>query len=367
MTGGPTHRARARALTAGTVAGALALAAALAGDAYASRRVRSDPEALRLLRAAADAARRVPFDGRQFLTTRNRSGSTTSTLRVAHRPGDGTYFDPGPQAPALRTRGTSAEVRSLPSYRPDDPTAFTAAALSLLAGNYALRRGDASTVCGRRARIVEARRPDGTAAGRFWIDDDTGLMLRRELMDAHGRPVSSSGFSEVRVSRPADGRDAVAFSGSAPSRPAAAPWSDRLEAAELAELRERGWRFPDTLPGSLALRDARRPSPDDGSIHLSYTDGLAAVSVFVQRGGLDEGRLAGWRRSTVAGRTVYRRDSLQHWLVWSGNGQVYTVMTDGPADRVESVVKGLPGGGSGFWGRLGRGFRRLGSWVNPFA
>lgn len=54
---------RRGAFLAGGLAAALALVGSLAGDPGAVRRVRSDPGAVALLRAAADAARRVPYEG----------------------------------------------------------------------------------------------------------------------------------------------------------------------------------------------------------------------------------------------------------------------------------------------------------------
>ncbi|TDC58259.1 hypothetical protein E1281_01785, partial [Actinomadura sp. KC345] len=87
-----TGRGRVRSVLACGLAGALALAAALAADPAAARRVRSDPAAVALLRAAADAASRVPYQGRRFLTTSGRSRAATSRVIVAHAPGDGIRY-----------------------------------------------------------------------------------------------------------------------------------------------------------------------------------------------------------------------------------------------------------------------------------
>mgnify|MGYP001157633628 CR=1 FL=1 len=435
------------------LAGAVALAAALGGDLREQRRARSDPEAVRLLRAAADAALRVRYEGTQFLTTWNASGKATHRVKVEHTPGDGTYYTPDRSAPAPSSdparssgpRGTVPPPRSPDrsgaaatpgpteppadatrsgtqrAYQPDSlpvwggTVGFTADILGLLIRNYEVVRGPEAVVCGRRARVVEARRTDRTVAGRFWIDAATGLMLHRELVDTRGRPVAAAGFSELRVSpagtrgddRPDDprggddepdggGRGGVrplAVAGAKarmptvrPTAPATAalPWADRLEGAELAALREQGWPVPGALPGRLTLYDARRPapgspggeqagtagvtSPKNGAgdvVHLSYSDGLAAVSVFVQRGTLDEKAFRGWRRTTARGRTVFRRDSLQHWAVWERDGYVFTVLTDAPADTADLVVAALPHGGDAVQARLGRGFRRLMSWLDP--
>ncbi|GLW62278.1 hypothetical protein Arub01_05220 [Actinomadura rubrobrunea] len=380
--GGPGRGARrygrsrcATALACG-VAGALALACALAGDAVAARRAGSDPEAVRLLRDAADAARRVPYEGVQVVTTWNRGGAVTARVKVVHTPGDGTYVTPENDAHVDAAHGGRA------SYQPDAaahggaPTGFTAETLALLTRNFALLRVADASVCGRAARVVEARRRDGTPAGRFWIDAETGLLLHRELIDGAGRTVAATGFDQVRVAPP--GRPPErGMSGDAPSLrraapgPAASPvspWEDRLEPAELAELRDRGWPLPRSLPG-LSLSDARRSAaarPADGVVHLTFSDGLESVSVFVQRGSLDERRFAAWRRTVARGDTVFRREALRRWAVWARDGYVYTVVADGHPATAERAVAALPHGGRDFWGRLGRGLRRLASWVNPF-
>ncbi|GAA3943366.1 hypothetical protein GCM10023085_26490 [Actinomadura viridis] len=392
---GRSERRRMRTVLACGLAGAVAIVAALAGDLQPARRDRNDPEAVRLLRSAADAAVRVRYEGTQFLTTRNASGSATQRVRVEHTPGDGTYFDPDlsiPVAAGLRA------VEGGRTYQPDTlpvwggSVGFTAEILSLLVRNYTVVRGPHAVVCGRRARMVEALRVDGSAAGRFWIDSDTGLMLHRELLDQGGRTVTAAGFSELRVSRTEqDGDDRpLTMTATAPAAPpaasaspsaappTAAPWSDRLEHRELAVLRDQGWPVPGALPGRLTLYDARRPGPEkegrgrsvaragDDVVHLSYSDGLAAVSVFVQRGSLDESRFSGWRRTVVRGRAVYRRDALQHWAVWARDGYVYTLLTDAPPGTADSVVRALPQEEDAVRARMGRGFRRLVSWVNPF-
>jgi sigma-E factor negative regulatory protein RseB len=395
--GAASGRRRLRTVLVCGVAGAVAVAVALAGDVHRSQRARNDPEAIRLLRTAAGAALRVQYQGTQFLTTWSGSSQATQRVRVEHTPGDGTYFDLDTSVPAggARSRpGTGASRTYQPDSLPvwNGAVGFTSEILGLLIRNYRVVRGPAAAVCGRKARVVEARRADGSTAGRFWIDTETGLMLHRELMDAGGHAVSTTGFSELRVSGGAGLNEPQTLT-TAPSPGAtssAVPWEDRLEGRDLAVLRDRGWPVPGALPGRLTLYDARRPGKaqkpdpheqavhapgpkdrdrddtDDDIVHLSYSDGLAAVSVFVQRGALDESRFSGWRRTTDGGRTVFRRDSLRHWAVWAKDGYVYTVLTDAPPETTDSVVNALPPDEDALRARMGRGFRRLVSWVNPF-
>ena len=130
-----------------------------------------------------------------------------------------------------------------------------------------------------------------------------------------------------------------------------------------------GWDCPDKLPPSLQLVDARRGGGEyDGIVHLSYSDGLAAVSVFEQRGRLQPSDLADYRATTVAGRKVYLRDGVPQRLVWASDGTVYTVVADASARTVGDVVGALPRptDDTGALHRLGRGLDRVASWFNPF-
>jgi hypothetical protein len=349
------HRYRHGAWLAGGLAAALMLLLSVTtGDARAAPVIRrSDPEALRMLRNAGGAALSTPYEGTQFITTWSGTGATTSLIRVTHTPGQGTYID---------VRRTTAESGG-GTYEPDAGeahgglTGFTPTMLDLMARNYSVVQAGDDSVCGRPARVVEARRPDGSPAGRFWIDHATGLMLHRELLDGQGRAVSITGFYDIHIGRPRPEPHDV--------QTVAAPWGHELASTDLGLLRSNGWTVPTALPGRLQLYDARQ-ADQNGVVHLGYSDGLSAVSVFIQRGALDESRVAHWRKIDSGGRTVYEHNALQRWAVWDSDDYVYTVLADAPQGTADAVIAALPHGGPGFWGRLGRGLKRLGSWLNPF-
>jgi sigma-E factor negative regulatory protein RseB len=122
---------------------------------------------------------------------------------------------------------------------------------------------------------------------------------------------------------------------------------------------------PESLPGHLELYDARR-ADHGGVVHLVYSDGLSAVSLFIQRGALDERKITRWQKKDTGGRTVYEHNALRRWAVWNSDEYVYTVLADAPQGTADAVIAALPHGTPGFWGRLGRGLKRLGSGLNPF-
>lgn len=345
-------------MAGGLAAALLVLWFVTTGDTASGARLQSDPEALRRLRYAETAARTTAYEGTQFITAWSRSGmATTSLVKVAHVPGDGTN---------MTVESTTADQGGQ-MFEADDPgsggglTGYTPKMLDLLARNYAVVRAGQGEVSGRQTDVIEARRTDGTAAGRFHIDRQTGLMLRRELLDQQGREVDLVFFIEIRPSVPKE----QFVTASAPST-VEVPWAHELAGADLGSLRYQGWPVRTALPDRLSLYDARQRDGGGPVVHLSYSDGLSVVSVFVQRGTLDASSVAHWRKATRGGRTVYLRDTVQQRAMWASQGYVFTVLADAPPPVVDRAVAALPHGGTGFWGRLARGMNRLTSWANPF-
>jgi sigma-E factor negative regulatory protein RseB len=202
--------------------------------------------------------------------------------------------------------------------------------------------------------VVEARR-DGQVAGRFWVDEASGLLLRREVYGDDGRRLRSSAFVDLEVRAATD----------VPSGQAV----DLRAAAD--ELRSQGWRVPDGLPGGFRLFDARLSAPDEPEhvLHLAYSDGLSATSLFAQRGSLGSDRPAGFARDQVGGRPVWVSSGTPRRVVWSGGGAVWTLVSDAPADVVREAVATLPRDRAqrdGVLARLGRGVGRLATALNPF-
>lgn len=352
--------------------------------------------ALGLLAESNEAATGVPYRGLRFVSQWSSAGATTFLVRVRHLPSRGT---------AVRVVGGGADDASVRYQRPSAPrlNAGGGRVLDLLGKNYELAVAGSGTVAGRPSHVVQARRRDGSLAARFWLDRDTGLMLRREVRDRHGRVVQASAFIDLKVGAPrrtrrppgaepptaSAGSPPVPSPGAGPGRPAEhagspvpappapsssgppampRPWQ-RVEPDRLDALRAQGWTLPRRLPSGLARIGARRGVVDGASVlHLSYSDGLSSVSLFVQRGTLAADRLGGsWHEATLGECcVVFRQHTLPRRAVWSGDGQVYTVVANAPPGVVEQVAAALPHGSQpGFWGRMVRGFTDLGSWLNP--
>jgi sigma-E factor negative regulatory protein RseB len=303
---------------------------------------------LRLLAEAAAACQDVSYRGAQVVLWRDPGEASATVFEVWHQPGRMTL---------MQASATPGGAGAAAGQDPDGILGMSARLLVLLQANYrAVYTGRGSA--GRRsALIVDVRRPGGGLAARFWLDAATRLPLRREIFGAGSRMISDDALTRLQLGDPGPG--------SLPALPVA-PWPAQLDQASLALLRGRGWALPGELPGNLSLFAASQtPTRSGPVVNLSYSDGLAVVSLFVQRGELGH-PAAGWRQVTLRGRTVYSVSRAERSFAWSADGFVYTLVADAPLQTVNQVVAALPGGSTpGFWPRMGHGLRRILSWINP--
>jgi sigma-E factor negative regulatory protein RseB len=310
---------------------------------------------LQLLREAAAACQDMSYRGSQVVLWRGQGGTGASIVELWHQAGRMTLVQ------AVGTESGAPDGITLAGAAVDqDPAGILGMSgrlLALLQANYVVVYAGRGSAEQRAALVVEVRRPDGSLAARFWLDAATKLPLRREMFDAGTGMISDDAFTSLELGDPGPG-----------GRPAAAakPWSAQLDQASLAALRARGWQLPRELPGNLSLFAASQTSTRSGPVvNLSYSDGLAIVSVFVQRGELGH-PAPGWRQVTLRGRTVYSVNPEERSFAWSAGGFVYTLVADAPLDTVSQVVAALPGSTApGFWQRMARGLRRIASWINP--
>jgi sigma-E factor negative regulatory protein RseB len=318
---------------------------------------------LRLLSAAASAALTVPYGGEQLVAWWGPQGSSMSLIQVWHPRNrsvraNATDMGAAPAGLAAGLDGPSvpgpAIATSPAAQDPDGVLGISQQMVDLIPAHYSVAAAGRGQVAGRPAVMVQLTRPDGSLAARFWLDQATKLLLRREIFDTGSTLISEDTFLDLNLSETAlAGMPAQSVS----------EWPAKLTAAQVTALRAQGWPAPGGLPGGLRLLAAHRTSQ---AVDLDYSDGLSVVSVFVQRGELPV-VLPGWREISVSGYEVYSSDPDQRSLSWSAHGFVYTVIAAAPPAVVSSVVAAMPHDPPrGFWGRIAHGLKRLASWANPF-
>jgi sigma-E factor negative regulatory protein RseB len=317
---------------------------------------------LKLLQEAAAAGSNVSYQGVEMVSSMGVTGNSTVVANVWHRSGGDTLVQSA-SAGTAAAAGTAASAAPVgvsddtDSQAPEGVLGLTGQLVTLLGRNYDLAYTGTSSADNRPALMVEAVREDGSLAARFWLDSATKLPLRREVFDTRAHLVGDDVFINLAV-------------GSAVAEPAAtatATAAQQLTAVDVTQMRSRGWPVPGQLPGNLTLFEAGETSTSSGTVlDLGYSDGLSAVSIFVQRGGLAP-KLTGYQEITLDGRDVYADQPDQHSVTWAGQGFVFTVMADAPPATLDKAVDALPyDAPRGFWGRLSNGFSRLARLANPF-
>ncbi|WP_114558410.1 sigma-E factor regulatory protein RseB domain-containing protein [Desertihabitans aurantiacus] len=187
----------------------------------------------------------------------------------------------------------------------------------------------AAEVAGRSATVVDAR-DRGRLVARWWVDEDSGLVLQAQRYDETGEVRESVGYTQLQIgastfdARLAPGLAAFSSAGALPVADA-----DRLTA--------QGWSCHETL-GGLPLVHLR--ATPDGVLHATYSDGVHVLDVAEQSGEL--GAPASGYEWDEAARVWRSEQTVPTTLAWQSGERVLTVSTDAPADVVARAVAELP-------------------------
>jgi sigma-E factor negative regulatory protein RseB len=301
-------------------------------------------DALKLLERAADIARTRAWSGTQSVVSTRGGLPTFTQVRVRHTPGAGSSVE------EMATKGATTA-----------PDLLDESLFDLLVSHYDLTVAGPTLCAGRTAVLVLAHRPGrtgvGAVAGRFWVDDATRMVMRRDVLDDSGSVVLSSLYEDLRFTAPQGLLQAAAT----------APSGTVLDDAGLVALKERGWPIVDHLPSDMELFEALQH--DDGVVQLAYSDGLSTLSLFVQEGSLPDDTEGTLRE--VGGALVHVTPGTPEQLVWSGGGRTWTLVSDAPDSAIEQAVLVLPHADpvvdhEGVPERVWRGMSRVGAWLNPF-
>jgi sigma-E factor negative regulatory protein RseB len=260
---------------------ALGAAMAFAADASAE-------DATRWLERAAQAAKTLNYAG----TIVYQHNGHVETSRLVHMFEGGQEQEKlvsldGPPREVIRS---SAEVRC---YFPDakviriEPKTFrnvfpslSAEQLRSLTQHYDARNVVSERIAGHWTQVMIFEPKDGLRYGhKFWADANTGLLLKARLVDDRGEVVEQFAFTDVAINEKFD-RDMVK-----PSWAAAPPeWQVKQGSFGETLPKETGWSasrvpggFQKIMEGYRTFRGKRDPVA-----HLVYSDGLVAISVFIE-------------------------------------------------------------------------------------
>lgn len=321
------------------VAAAAALAIGLPALPGVASQHDDQQAARRLLERAASVAGTLTFEGTLVTVTFDGAGPSVSEMRTTHGR-DGQVHSSRGDSWMVGRSGDDAflwepDAGRLLRFVGMDPVPFS---IERLLSNYDLRLAGTRQLETGRAAVIAARQ-HGTQRDRehLYADRQTGLIVRRDTFQDDGAPARVIAFTELRTtSEPAP----------APPTPdaAAAMPAQVLDEQQLRVLESVGWVAPRTLPGGYRLWSGHAlPDPETGTLNLVYSDGLYTLSLYEQHGRLRADALEGAVALRRGGVRVHRWPGAQPArLVWSGDGLIFTVVTDAPYDHALSVVAALP-------------------------
>jgi len=153
--------------------------------------------------------------------------------------------------------------------------------LAGLSEHYTIRKAGMERVAGIDSQIVRLEPRDAMRYGRaYWVDPESGLLLKADTFDAGGESLESLAFTELHIGAPANNE---AFKSGSAGKP---DWEVRQ--ARLRDIHDDAqWLFRADLSGFRRQAAMQRNFPGTAGgdarsvLHWVYSDGLAALSVFI--------------------------------------------------------------------------------------
>ncbi len=219
-------------------------------------------------------------------------GNLLESMRIVHSVNDGTVRER-----LVSMTGATREIvrndREVQCYLPDENSVFiehrTAESktfpailperLSDLDKNYALQLSQTARVAGRETQSILIKPRDSYRYGyRLWADKATGLLLKASLLDEQGKTIEQFMFTAIRPGVAIPPAELQARQGPKGRR-------GEIQDQTVETNQDPAWRVEELPPGfRLSAFLTRKVAKQDRSIdHLIFSDGLAAVSVFVEK------------------------------------------------------------------------------------
>ena len=290
----------------------------------------TSPEALALLRRIYKATEKLSYSG-TFVYQQGERTETSSISRLAGPGGDVERVEvlDGVPREIVRTRDTVRcylpQSRTVKVERRTDPRAFPAMLperITDLASNYTITRGEPARVAGYDCETVVLTPKDELRYGyKLWADVNSGMLLKARTFNRGGESIEQFSFAQLAIGNVP--RERVR------SRHAAQGW--RVEDAAVApgNLGRAGWTVRGDLPGFRKIIEVTRRMGEARPVgQMVYSDGLAAVSVFIEP---LSGRAEAVRPgpSSLGAFHIYTREIADH---------VVTVVGEAPAASVQRIA-----------------------------
>ncbi len=153
--------------------------------------------------------------------------------------------------------------------------------LDTLAEYYVFRKAETARIAGIETQAFVFEPKDGMRYGhKLWADLSSGLLLKAQLLNEHNVPIEQFVFTDIEIGGKID-RDSVRPT----YRPPPPDWETRMSLPGDVVQQDTGWQVKELPPGfSKIVEGYRTLRGKVGPVaHLVFSDGLVAVSVFVEQ------------------------------------------------------------------------------------
>lgn len=299
---------------------------------WAAAQQAASPSASALIAEMAEAYHERTFQGR-FLYMR---GNEVITLSLKHALIDGKEYEhlshlAGRPTEVIRAGGEAVcihpdrSVTRLPEVSGTAAPALARKLMKQLPEQYDVLLDGNGRVAGREAwRLRLAPLDEHRYGYRLWVDRDSRLLLKSELVDSSGVALERIEFVVLELDPTLTAED---FRMPGPEQPERALPMQRTDAGVVMET---GW-----LPGGFVRASGTDRRPVNGREALvseTFSDGLAAFTLFVEPDGVDISEGISRLGPTVA---------LTRRLTGERSGYVVTLVGEVPQQTAEKVMNEL--------------------------
>lgn len=192
--------------------------------------------------------------------------------------------------------------------------------LKLVDNYYTLKLLGSDRAAGRDTQLISVSPKDEYRYGyRLWLDNDTGLLLKSDLLDQQGRVLEQVMFTSLEL-----------IESEKTSEPLSSEQSDQSMRAHSENKSSPSRLMVGHLPKGFELIESQTGVGHSDVEHMVYSDGLASVSVFVEKSKPEGETFVGLSRMGA----VNAFGSVQ-------NGYQITVVGDVPEITVKTIGQSI--------------------------
>lgn len=257
------------------------------GYALPQPQAQNPPDAAAWLRKIYEASQKLSYSG-TFVYRQGQQSESSRIVRLVDATGDTEKLEAldgmrreivrkGDEVKCYLPDSMTVKVdrrsdhRSFPSLLPER--------ISGLSAQYEISLGTRTRIAGFDCQEVVLKPRDDLRYGyRLWADTHSGMLLKARIFNARGEAVEEFTFTVLKVGGRI-GRDQLkpGFDN------AGGKWKIENAAVEPADLSEAGWTVSAAIPGFRKVVEVRRHLRDSQRVgQIVYSDGLAAVSIFIE-------------------------------------------------------------------------------------